>query len=541
MKVCFNVFDHLSSSGESSRNSEQFLAACVGQSLLRIRENILKVKLRRFQRTIRYTVTEGLWAKVRKTITNPELIELRPFAYSMLPVAMTFAFRVLQSSSGSDCCDCSSLLPDPAACISSAISIALKNAVTTTAQGAVAGVAGAGASALAYTAADICTRNAIADSHGMPSPSGQASTGEPSPDTSPASTAAAPPVQPPETPPVQPPDGSSLYGNSTLTQDQVKQTIQWGIQHNRSPGDIQNDLNQADKARGGSGQVDLNPDEQPVSQTTPNGEVTMTQKDATEYQTAQLTLGAVNQRASQIWDQLNSLQGEVNKLKVSEGNIGGRFIAGTAQLTDAYQQYQNTLNQIAQTYHKPDPGLITNPEKGLGGALTDSQTQQNILSKWYSTPEGQQALTEELKAQQDFTQKVNQLTGREGASDSQTPPPEPKDNLSNRPADVASRGLERALVGDQPTYATKPTSAQSWWQRPAVKLDQIGQQQQALTNELKQLEIQKRAAIEKMKSITQHGPQDSATEGMKVHPLVTGIGDKGEAKLVRIVLEREDD
>ena len=186
----------------------------------------------------------------------------------------------------------------------------------------------------------------------MPSPSGQASTGEPSPDTSPASTAAAPPVQPPETPPVQPPDGSSLYGNSTLTQDQVKQTIQWGIQHNRSPGDIQNDLNQADKARGGSGQVDLNPDEQPVSQTTPNGEVTMTQKDATEYQTAQLTLGAVNQRASQIWDQLNSLQGEVNKLKVSEGNIGGRFIAGN----------RSTYGRISTVseHSKPNRRLIIN-------------------------------------------------------------------------------------------------------------------------------------------------------------------------------------
>ena len=147
---CFNVFDNLSSSGASSENPKQLVASYVNHSLQCIRDNILKVTLRRFQRTIRYTVTEGLCAKVRKAITNPEITALRPFAYSMLPMAIGLALHGLQSSSGSDCCDCTPSC-DPGALCAAYIQQSIASTATQTLYGAGAAAIG-GASAVAVSA-----------------------------------------------------------------------------------------------------------------------------------------------------------------------------------------------------------------------------------------------------------------------------------------------------------------------------------------------------------------------------------------------------
>jgi hypothetical protein len=152
---CFNIFNQPCPSVDSAVNPRQLFTTHVSQSLLSIREKILKVKLNRFQRTIRYTVTEGLWAKVRRTIMAPEIIVSRPIVYAMLPVAMGLLMHGLQSSGGDDCCgcsggtiDCGQLCSDY---IEASIEQAIARTVTNAVYGAGAAVAG-GVSAIAVSA-----------------------------------------------------------------------------------------------------------------------------------------------------------------------------------------------------------------------------------------------------------------------------------------------------------------------------------------------------------------------------------------------------
>jgi hypothetical protein len=509
-KGSFNVFDQLPPTAPKSRllaSPRQLFTAHAAHSLQCIEENILKVRLHRFETTIRYIVTDGLRVKMRRIIEgtgNPmstsALYSLTPLIATLTLVGLRSLITPLQGGDNSDCCDCSSLIPSPEECIWAAFHQEALSVAGSVQQGVGAAVVGGGAAVAV---------SAIA-SH-LSASSQQPSTEESPSDTSSSSTTAQEPIGPPEqlsAPPEQPPETleetpqvptiRNPFGTSTLTDDEVRQTIQWGVQHDRSPEDIQDDLNELDKARGGSGNVDLSnlPDDQrPARVTTRSGEITMTQKDAVEYNAQRLVLDDVNQRANQIHNQLQNLQGDSAFWRQQELNVGRRTVAGGYKLHEANQAYQDAVNQINQKYQKPDLK-----------DYRDSLDWQRAVEDWRKTPEGQgTGLSEEharelAQAQSAHVNKLEELTGRKDIFNQPVPEPAP-----------AERFLQ---YGDsQPTYASKPTSGESWWHKPAVKLDAIEQQQQKLIDELKRLEEVKRTAVNKMKSIEQHGAQDSADGG----------------------------
>jgi hypothetical protein len=97
----FNLYDHL---GLDRKNT---LMQYLTQSLSSIRERVAKVKLYRFEDTVRYVVTDGLQAKVQNILSDARFVA-RPIMYSVAPVVFMAILRnVLTSpSSGDDCCDC---------------------------------------------------------------------------------------------------------------------------------------------------------------------------------------------------------------------------------------------------------------------------------------------------------------------------------------------------------------------------------------------------------------------------------------------------
>ena len=501
----FNVLNQLPTSGDGKErfnDARQAVAAQVSHSLQCIQQNILKVKFHRFQTPLQYTVTTGLRNKTHRILTSvvspfskPNLYSIAPLIGTMALVGLRSLITPLQTGDSSDCCDCNSLIPSPQACIEAAFRQAVSNVTSHIQQGveaaAVGGAAAVSISAIAShlsSSAQQPTTDTTSQDTSSSSPDAQEPTGPPEEPYTPAE-------QPPETPPETPqPPTQPTFGDSTLHPDEVTQAIQWGVQHNRSLEDIQHDLNELDKSRGGSGNVDLSNlpnDQRPVQVTTPTGETTMTQKDAAEYNAQRLILGDVNQRANQIYNQLQSLQGDSAFWKKQELDVGKRTVAGGYRLHEANQDYQDTVNQIDQKYAKPD---LKN--------YRDSLDWQRALEDWRKTPEGQgtgiseQHAAELRQAQSDHFNRLEQLTGRKDVSNQPAPEPDWKERV--------------VQYGDnQPTYASKPTSGESWWHKPSVKLDSIEQQQQKLIDELKRLEEVKRTAINKMKSMGQ-AAQDGA-------------------------------
>jgi hypothetical protein len=93
---------------DAGRSRRQPFIQHIDQSLSAIRKSIEKVKLHRFEETVRYIVTDGLQAKIQNILSGAKFVA-RPVVYSVAPIVLMAILRnVLTSSSSEDyCCDCS--------------------------------------------------------------------------------------------------------------------------------------------------------------------------------------------------------------------------------------------------------------------------------------------------------------------------------------------------------------------------------------------------------------------------------------------------
>lgn len=481
----FNLFNHLSLIDPENRaagSSRQFLEDHVNEGLQRIQESMLKVRLNRLQTTIRYVVTDGLRLKVSKAVASGGSLVPRAALYSAAPAIATV---MLTTSSSGECCNCSDFCTD--VCASSekeCIDRALANIATRTGEGLVAAGIAAAASTLL---SGLVPHLRAPTPHPAEEPSPR-STEEPRPPESPSEEPAqAPSETPPETTPEKPPDEGGPKEQTqepprtTLTHDQIHDTVFDGLFRNRDPEDIMADLRDLNWVSGGSGDVDLTRQGGPLVRVrTQSGEqITAFQDEANNYNEGLKEVNQINRRSAQIRDEMTSLEREAETWKYVETNLssqGMRWIAGTAQLMDAHRDYQNSLSQIDERHHKPssmDPDL----------PVFESKTEyQRRLREWEQRPE---VIAERNQARTEYDQRLDRLTsGRYVPSEPST--------------------YTQGTIGPdgEPQAPRGPLSEESAFTRPAVHLNRIAQQQDSYIKELKQLEIEKQRPLEKMEPVT---------------------------------------
>ena len=269
-----------------------------------------------------------------------------------------------------------------------------------------------------------------------------------------------------------------------LTEDEKKHIIQWGIEHNRSPEDIENDLNEADKTHGGNGDIKLSDlqDQQPVQVVTADGKtVTMTQKDAAEYNSAKAGLEFDKGALELVKNHLKDLEKQSKMWSgIEAGTTGLRWLAGLDQASTLYSDYQKKLSRIADIF--PDP------------------------------QDAQARLKAETDALVEYNHKIQELTGRAGdqPGDWGVAPPKPKSSFAPL---SPGENLEQKFIGTNSTYSSQPVPEQnrtlpgSWMQRPAAKLDQIQQEQQFWIDRLKETGARIQNETNKMNSLVNHATE----------------------------------
>lgn len=115
-----------------------------------------------------------------------------------------------------------------------------------------------------------------------------------------------------------------------ISEQEMQDTVDWGIKHNRSPEDIQKDLNSRNETLGGSGNV---PTPEPlVSVEVPGGHVTALESEAIEYQKLKDKIKEENYDVEIHKNRLKELENESQKWVDLEMQVIGRWVAGTGAL-----------------------------------------------------------------------------------------------------------------------------------------------------------------------------------------------------------------
>jgi hypothetical protein len=142
-----------------------------------------------------------------------------------------------------------------------------------------------------------------------------------------------------------------------LDDREIADLIQWGIERNRSPEDIMQDLEGLNRARGGTGPIELT--EPLVQVDTPAGAVTLTASEAAQYDSAVA-------EAERLMKERTALSGEIANLDRDAAWWGGlerfpgeRLVTGVEDMSTHIIETGGHISEIeaelARLSRRPDP------------------------------------------------------------------------------------------------------------------------------------------------------------------------------------------
>jgi len=461
----FNAFN-----AASRGDSRGVLAGRLAESLAVIRRSMSRVKLRRFEEAVRFVVTDGLLGRVERFVAEAKVFGGKSVLYSAVPIVLPIILSsFLSGSSGGDCDAC---CPDCCSSSSSRPSTSVGSSYSVGNRAATATVEAAGGTVAGFAGAEAVNR---LRGGGEEEPPAEEET----------------PVedQPTEEIPVEEPPVPEEPPSTAPTDDQIKQTVDWGIKHNRSPDDIKKDVNQW-----AGRDVKVPDDMTPVTVPTKNGPATATPSEKAEYEAAKKEVDRVNQQSEWVKKEMRKIERAVTFWSLAEtGPLWSRAWLGAFQHfgpSSPSDILQDKLNQIDEKYGaprhpswrdfewdkhpKPDtPGYDTEtvPEYHKWAQKADSDYQE-ALRRWEQTPEarGEASAAHSQEISQAHTDYVNEV---------------------------------RQMAGQQPG----PGREKSWWTKPLVKLDKLNAKQDGFIKYLQNLQGDKRGALDTMRKLEERARQ----------------------------------
>jgi hypothetical protein len=207
------------------------------------------------------------------------------------------------------------------------------------------------------------------------------------------------PVPPPGTAPEPGTDGTTPAVppiDQRITDQEITDIVEWGVKNNRTPEDIQADVNSRNEALGGSGEVTI-PDLERV--TLPQGEVTLTAEEARIYRDLQSDVASMRSDAEYVKDHLKQLETESRKWAALEQNVEGRAVAGIGDLYEDAQTYNAALDDsFADRFGRPGQ---------FSWDTFKYDSYEEALKGWEQTEDYQRYLEARRSAVRDFVAKVN--------------------------------------------------------------------------------------------------------------------------------------
>ncbi len=201
-----------------------------------------------------------------------------------------------------------------------------------------------------------------------------------------------------------------------LGDDEIEAMVRWGIDTNRSPQDIQEDLDALNTARGGSGPVEL---PVPLEQIeTPDGPVTMTADQAEVYRDAVSEAEVLQLQKDTLRREIGRLQQEAARWGGAERLSAERFAAGMYDMLERAQELESRTAaleaEIRRLNRRPDAMTWDAVGTGLTSGEADVSWEARLEGGWHHDELAR--LEQELAAaRSEFTEHV----ARYGTADEQ--------------------------------------------------------------------------------------------------------------------------
>jgi len=159
-----------------------------------------------------------------------------------------------------------------------------------------------------------------------------------------------------------------------LSRAEIEHIVNWGVKHNRSPEDIQKDLNEANETAGGSGEVPRGVD----SVETPLGPVTAPTRDIRKYQELVRQIEKNRQEIVEFQEEGRELNNREQTWIAFKEAWFFRMLTGLDDLVSENDKVKEKLAAIDKKYGEPD----------LWDHV-DSVAWRRAYEAWLKTPEAQ--------------------------------------------------------------------------------------------------------------------------------------------------------
>jgi len=365
----------------------------------------------------------------------------------------------------------------------------------------------------------------------------------------PPDTPPPPPVPgpPPDTPPDAPPDAPPLEPPASgvvLDDREITDLVRWGVERNRSPEDIRQDLEGLNRARGGSGSVEF--PEPLVQVDTDAGPVTVTASEAAAFERAAAEARRLEGTRANLRRDMAELDQAAARWGGAERMTMGRFAAGvqdmTARSSEVAALTAEIDAEIVRLNRRPDPMTFDFPRAGMATREEALESWQNRDSDGWHHDELQRLqgrrqslnsqLTDELKRYStvDETRVSHMRDALEGIEQGNSPPiqadfalhPDPQEeharaledwrtrDTSGRYFDEAERLRNEIAHRESLTHVSdvepaRPGDRGTIFDRPARELARIAEEQDRAMQDYREIDRRLDAARRVINNVTDRG------------------------------------
>ena len=193
-----------------------------------------------------------------------------------------------------------------------------------------------------------------------------------------------------------------------LDPEEIEEWVAWGVERNRSPEDILQDIEGYNQARGGTGPVEL--PETLVQVDTPAGPVTVTAAEAARHDAAAAEIARLSRDRDALRGEMAKLDKDAAWWGGAERLAGERLLAGTSEMMTRINTTEARIDEIndeiARLSRRPDPMIWDFQRAGMATREEAFESWENRHSHGWHHDQIQQLQAEQNSLNSQLTEDL---------------------------------------------------------------------------------------------------------------------------------------